>query len=255
MTCAGRAGALDSWRRRAVFAAAVLAGWGVPAFGVVQSLPAATSGPTSGEVMGVLRRADEATRAVRSVRYRARARAEGALSYDVSGEVVLEGKGASAPERFNVTLSGRIGDGGRVYELTVVSDGQKYWLLDRASKTLDEVADPSALGPRYFAAMGLVLRELHVADPFGDEINAPRVESRGTRVCDGVTCDDVYVEYGANRKALWSIGPDGFPRRVEREFRRRGGPVRVELELTGLELNPALGAGEASRAAEVGPGR
>lgn len=206
-----------------------------------------TSAPAREEVVQILRRADEATRAVRGVRYRARARAEGSIAYDVSGEVVMEGKGGSGPERFNIELTGRIGDGAKEFELTFVSDGQKFWMLDRGARTLDEANDPSAFGPRFQAAMGLVLREFYLSDPFGDEINAVRVEGRGTRALGGVACDDVWVEYGPNRQALWSLGRDGLPRRVEREFRRRGGQVRMALEISGLEANPALETAEERR--------
>jgi len=198
--------------------------------------------------MEVLRRADEAARAVHAVRYEARRFGTGEAArrfLQVEGTVMIAGafERHFDTARFEALLKFPGSD--LVHRATYAADGDSYCLIDHDEKIYYHNSDPRVTGHmgRFVQFMGM--REFIHPTPFQDELNGVSAELVGRESVCGEPCYVVDVLYaGQKQRAIWYFSiKDFLPRRVERILnpseREKGGPV---IEIAGLEVDPAVDA-------------
>ncbi len=219
---------------------------GAPPDSAAQETP-----PEESPVLQILRAADEATRAINSVRYHAEYRGEGALTgrSPVAEGDITKARDAEDPQLVRILGEGWFftinqADRGQV-DFIAAFDGEKLVRLDPERSRYYE-GEPGGPGEQQIlsASSALNLREFGHPTPFEDEINARVQELEGQTFVGDVLCDVVYVEYDIEQalSARWCFGvEDHLPRRVERineDVEGRWGAT--VLTVTNLEVNPEI---------------
>ncbi|HOA06072.1 MAG TPA: TlpA disulfide reductase family protein [Candidatus Fermentibacter daniensis] len=131
-------------------------------------------------------------------------------------------------------------------ELTIASDGDSAWVMDRSAMVMTRGALDCGGSDLFEFAFYALMIEFVVADPFLSEIEADSIAFEGTDSVAGVPCDVVYVVYqGGVENARWFIGSDDhLPRRVERIASEGGMAGSQILEISNLSvIDPAPEAG------------
>lgn len=195
----------------------------------------------------ILKKADEATKKVKLVRYKAEATGTGASESRMpkaKGTAIMGGdKSEQGMGKFRFEVKGMAPGSKDEVETTVGSDGDKFWVIDVKNKTVHEDIDPAVLGRQGNIASSIAMREFVHPNPFGDEINGDKQELKGTKDIHGEKCYEILVQYkGGQGAATWYFsGKDFLPRRVDREFPAGGGgKVTLTVELSELTLDPAF---------------
>ncbi|MGD2110235.1 MAG: DUF2092 domain-containing protein [Phycisphaerae bacterium] len=194
----------------------------------------------------ILRRADEAVKAVTSVRYDVDYRGLGAVREQVptaTGSVVMSGWAFNMPDKFRCEGQvRRVGSGDRV-KLTVGTDGQTYFLLDHRLKRGYVGTGPAVSGSTGRAVEHLIMKEFVYPTPFSDEINGRDHKLLGTKTVGGEACYEVAVTYsGINQEAVWCFSKkDLLPRSVQRSrLMLTGKKGTEEWVLTNLVVGPEV---------------
>lgn len=209
----------------------------------VELKPGDMSDPTE-----ILKKVDAAAKAVKSVRYKASAKASGAaktqLPFTVEGVVTLGGDATAPPlpTKFRIEAKFQPPGSSEPVEALVGSDGDKFWLIDHKAKTAYADIEPAVLGRRGQAATALSMVEFIHAQPFSDEINAKKKELRGTKKIGNEECYEIYVMYAMNdSETVWFVSKKDFlPRRCDRIVSRGGQTGAMELEISELTVDPKL---------------
>lgn len=196
------------------------------------------------QAVEILKKADAATKAVKLVRYDAKVEANGAAASQVptlEGNAVLseDGKDESA-NKYRVHAKGKLPGSDDTIEFTAGTDGETYFLIDPAEKTVYQDVDPEVLGMRGRAASTLIMREYIHPTPFSDEINADKAELKDDEKIGEEDCYVIHVVYkNAAAEAIWSFSKkDYLPRRVVRVFPNGAG--QMILTLTKVDINPSF---------------
>lgn len=201
---------------------------------------------TDAKAREILKQADEATKNAPAVRYDFDFRATGAIESRApkgKGTVILSGKVKNptdffAKARFEIKMQPP-GSSDEM-EYTVVTDGDKFALIDPKAKKIYEDIDPSVLGRRGSVIQNFGMREYSHPQPFSDEIKGDYVELRGEKDIGGEKCHEIHVIYaGGQGEAVWFFSvKDHLPRRVERLNLAGPGSGSTELELHNLSVDP-----------------
>lgn len=220
-----------------------------PASAPAASRPMTTSAPTVDDLtdaVEIFRRADQATGAVRSVRYQAVFRASGAAaarSPFILGSVRLAGKSFTGLHQARIDCTMELGRSQKKLTVEVGTDGKTYFIVDPASKSIHVGESASVLGTVGNDALYAVLREFGREKPFADEIAATKCELSGSAEVGGVACYELRVTYDdKGRQTTWFIGKADFlPRKVVRPMRSGEKSMgATELTLEKLEVEPKL---------------
>ncbi len=195
----------------------------------------------------ILKKADEATKKVKMVRYQAEAMGTGASESQMpkaKGTAVMGGeKSEQGLGKFRFEVKGVPPGSKDEVEVTAGSDADKFWVMDAKNKTVHEDIDPAVMGRMGGIATSIAMREFVHPNPFGDEINGDKQELRGTRDIRGEKCYEIFVQYkgGQGAATWWFSVKDFLPRRVDREFPRGGGAkVTLTVELGELTVDPTF---------------
>ena len=201
---------------------------------------------TSAGALAILAQADEATKAVRSIRYRARAYPTSWLTArlaEVEGTAVITGDHEIHFRVATFDTTVRFPNLKGVQKLTYGADGTFFYLIDWDQKLFYQGIDRHVTGHGGRAAQRIGLREFVVEEPFSDEINADSVallaeERIGEEPCYVV--DVVYANDGGH--AVWYFSKrDYLPRRVDRVYDNRvRGVAMIVVELYDLEADPKI---------------
>ena len=200
------------------------------------------------DAIGILRDADAATKALRSITYHAEFYAEGKIADRIAprqGEVTMRKKkrkpfdlqwGYQAPPtrvRGTVTRPNHA----EPIRFDVGLFKREAFLLDHEARVCLRGTLPIARVP-YSSARALIMREYAVPKPFSDEIGGKLARHEGVVEIGGVTCDVLFVIYKNDSESRWCFGQDDhLPRRVERIS--QGG--KTVLTLTDLHIDPDIG--------------
>lgn len=204
--------------------------------GAIVVLAALTSGAfaeTDEEILAMLKKADAATRAVKSVSYQGEYYGNGAYESRlprITGEVrAKEGRksilgallGKSGPTGHpRLWVRGVFGKSGdtdnKGVAFTIATDGGKVYRLNEEARTF--LSMQLSIGSRVLdAAERLHMLEYLHPTPFNDEIMAKEKRYEGTQNIGGVECHVIHIVYLNNSLSRWFFGTQDFlPRRVDR---------------------------------------
>lgn len=195
----------------------------------------------------ILKKADAATLAVKSVRYKARFSGTGAAESRVpriEGVAVLAGDKGDNPTRFMFEAEIRPPGSDDALKVKAGGDGSDFWVINEKEKKVHTDIDPDVLGRATVLLRFFTMREFTHPKPFSDEINGEKQELRGKTKIGGEECYEVHVTYqGMAQEAVWYFSTRDFlPRRVDRISSSGQGGDRFEsrLELTELAVDPSF---------------
>ncbi len=193
----------------------------------------------------ILKKVDAAAKAVNVVKYTAKFKGLDAAETrnpTVEGTAILSGwTGNSVKEWYYEVKLQRPGSAG-VEELSAGSDGDKFFLVDKAAKTAYEDIDQAVLGSRgRMIGRAFAMAEFVHPTPFSDEINGKGHELKGVTKVGDEECYEIRVQYAqGGQEATWFVSTKDFlPRRVDRFVTAPTGEKQgTQLMLTSLTVEP-----------------
>jgi outer membrane lipoprotein-sorting protein len=190
----------------------------------------------------ILKKADAASKAVKSVKYNASAKARGdgpSQMPATDGTVTLLWVGDDdASNKFRIAGKGSMPNSAEPIEFDMGGDGETFFLIDPANKIAYEDIDPAVVGRAGRIGRTLVMREYTHPNPFSDELNGDKQELQGVVKVGDHDCYKIHVVYkNAAAEAIWYFSTKDFlPRRVERIFGNGGSDFIV----TDLVVDPEI---------------
>lgn len=204
-----------------------------------------SSGKALTDPTEILKRADAATKKLKSIRYKCEHKATGALESrlpPVKGTVVMAGdKNDVGLAKFRIEARTQVPGSKTPADVTELSDGREFNFVDIETRTVHAAATVEVLGPRGNSALFGVMRELFLPEPFKDELSARKVELKGTEKIGGEECYKIHVIYkeAGSESNWWFSRNDFLPRRVERTMDLGNKQIGVsDLTLTDVSVDP-----------------
>jgi len=194
----------------------------------------------------ILKRADAAAKAVKSIQYKAAAKGLGADEArlpKVEGKVLMSGWENSSPQMFRYEVKVQRPGSSEITEYTAGSDGDTVYLVDPSKKIAYEDIDPAVMGSNARVIGSVAVRKLLNPDAFADEIKAEKVELKGVSKVGDQECYEVLVHYGKDGgDGVWFFSKKDFiPRRLDRIIPTRSGEQGGrQTILTDLVVNPKI---------------
>ena len=196
----------------------------------------------SPEALSILEKADQAVKAVHSVRCRISSAPTGVATNFVQaaeGTSVMVGWNGRGPEKFyaNVETTDREG---QPVQVTGGGNGDMYFLIDHTAKKAYEDMDPGVMGSSGRTLLGAGMLEFVHDAPFDDEIGAESVVLLEEQEVGGEPCYQIQVKYGrGNGESIWFFSKkDYLPRRRVRIFNiPEQGDGKIEINVSKLEVN------------------
>ena len=217
------------------------------------ALPAETASapqpdPDEPEALRILRRADAATRAVQSVRYRASSVPSGVATNFVTpaeGEVLMSGWTGAGLEKYRTHIATAKTSSAEAQEFTAGGNGDLYYLVDHPSKKIYVDMDPNVIGSSARTVGSIQMIEFVHPTPFSDEINGDNAELQGIEKVAGVDCYKIDVTYsGGQGRSIWYFSTaDLLPRRRVRIVNTPDGDGSIEITISDLTIAPEVTPG------------
>jgi outer membrane lipoprotein-sorting protein len=193
----------------------------------------------------ILKKADEACKAVDSVKYTATFKGMGAgeaKEPKAEGTVYLFGFKNNSFEKARFEAKVTPPGSTEAKEVIMGTNGNEYYLIDPSKKIAYVDIDPAVLGGTGRMAGVLTMGEYVHDRPFSDEINAEKKEFKGSEKIGSEDTYHVWVNYGQqNQEADWYFSKKDFlPRRVDRKLASQSGgePRGSRLLVTSLTVAP-----------------
>ena len=176
----------------------------------------------------ILKKADEASKAVDSVKYTAKGKGLGtdeAKAPVVEGTVYLQGYKSQRPEKVRYEVKITPPGSSEVKDIIMGNDGKDYFLIDPSKKIAYVDIDPAVVGSAGGMTRILTIMEYVHDEPLSDEIKGEKKELKGSEKVGNEDTYHVYVKYSqAGQEADWYFSKKDFlPRRVDRKFTPQGG--------------------------------
>ncbi len=164
----------------------------------------------------VLREAEAALRNAGVIRYKAKAGADGLMSFrlpEMEGTVTVQAAGATEIPRFRLDAMIKMKAKPEPFRFEMAADGVTVWSADHSRSLFRGTTDPQGVYP----AAPLLMRELGRATPFARELEAKSVEHAGVETVSGVECDVVTAVLSPKEEVHWFIAKtDRLPRQMHR---------------------------------------
>jgi outer membrane lipoprotein-sorting protein len=164
----------------------------------------------------------------------------------LEARVISAGWAQEQPERFRVEGTLRAPGTPDPVPFLGGSDGDIYYLIDHATKTVYEDLEARVMGSMRRAVLSSLVSELHSPAPFRSELDGPIQELQGTTEVEGESCYQVRVVYDkeGSYEATWYISKeDLLPRRREDTFEmQKGEKGGFQWTIRKLVVNPELEA-------------
>jgi hypothetical protein len=188
----------------------------------------------------VLRKSQEALKAATVVSYRAEYKPEGWVTEfvpKVDGTATVGKQTSQAVDRFYTEVKFAKPGTEDVKQYTAGCDGNEYYLVDAAGKTVYQDLDPAVLGSQSRHIRRLVLTEFGEAEPFAEAFKKGELELKGTSKVGEEECYEVVIK-GLNPPTMvwWISTKDFLPRQVKRVLMREGKEGSTLLTLDRLKL-------------------
>lgn len=176
--------------------------------------------PKHKEAVEVLKKVDEATKALKIVSYNSSFQGIGWLSTrspKMEGKVVAAGKWENEPGKFRVEAKVTVPDSAESRSFTAGNTGEEFYLIDPEKKLVYADLDPAVMGSDGRLAFNLIMREFNHPTPFSDEVNSEKAEITGSETIGDQDCYVINVVYRPKLEATWYFSKkDYLPRRVDR---------------------------------------
>jgi hypothetical protein len=195
----------------------------------------------------ILKHADAAAKAVETVMYYIQAKGTGAAEErfgSAEGSMIATGLIDGFPAKFIADGELRPAGSDAALKFTGGSDGDKYYVLDHNTKTAHIEFDLGIMGRFVNPILGGVFRELHVDEPFSDEIDGEEVELLESEKVGEEDCYVIRVVYSSerNQEAIWHFSKKDFLPRSRHDLfimddGKKGGVIK---KLTRLVVEPPL---------------
>ncbi|MEK6797571.1 MAG: hypothetical protein AABZ12_01250 [Planctomycetota bacterium] len=194
----------------------------------------------------ILKKADDATKALESVKYVAATEgveANAPKMPKVEGTVVLSGWNNGAPQKWFYNITVQAPGSTEKKEVVAGTDGETYFVIDKQNKKVYADIDPAVLGSTGRMIRGITMLEYVHPTPFSDELNGEKQELVGSATIGNEECYEIFVKYkGPAQEAHWFFSKKDFlPRQAIRLFQNpageRGG---TKLTVTLLTPDPKL---------------
>lgn len=145
---------------------------------------------------------------------------------DVEGSVLLGEPSEYDIQRFRCEVKLTPQKSEETFELTAGSDGDLYYLIDQANKTVYADIDAAVLGTHDRNLQRVLMRPFVAKDPLSDELKAEEVELLETTVISGEPCQQVRITVSESRHTVWFVSKrDWLPRRVDRFYKNGKGEI------------------------------
>jgi len=169
----------------------------------------------------ILKKADDACKALKSVQYVGSFKGVGDAASQVpsaEGTVILEGWGPTGPSKFKFDVKAQRAGSTDVLEIQAGGDGNRFWVMDKGKKIAYEDLDPAVLGSFTRLLFPLSMNEYVHTTPFSDEMNGENQELKGTVKVGDEDCYEVSLKYAnVPQEAHWFFSKKDFlPRRADR---------------------------------------
>ncbi len=195
--------------------------------------------------IAILKRADNATKAVKLIRYDAKWEGAGwaeSQTRKLQGTVIASKKADDKPQVFLIVMTVQAPGSSEERGYTVGSDGTNFFLIDSKEKLVYEDSDRTVMGQGGRIAQALAMIEFVHAKPFTDELTGQKAMLLGTETVGGEVCDHVLVVYANGQEAEWYFSKrDNLPRRVDRIVKNAEGVKAKRIRtITNLVVDPQL---------------
>jgi len=197
----------------------------------------------------ILKRVDEAAKAVKAVRYDVKFEGLGAAASTtptVEGSYLLTGWNVkdNEPEKFLISMRAMRGSY-LIDDLTVGQDTTARFVIDHKARKVITGTDWKIFANNKRNFMPGVMGEFLHPSPFTDEINAKSRVLKGSAEQGGEDCYEIEVVYdvaGANATATWFISKKDFlPRARHDKFKMRNDKDGAQMKIiTKLVVDPPL---------------
>lgn len=195
--------------------------------------------------MEILAKVDQASTALQAVKFDVtlkgtEGQAEGTPKIEAT--YLVTGWSRNGPEKFRIDIKERRRTT-MTCHATVGFDGKTYFIVDHRERTATEGTTDRILGTAKRKIFGAMMWEYLAPTPFGDELNAKKVELKGSKEIGGEDCYEIDVVYSAENanKATWFFSKKDFLPRGRIDFveqRKRTG-TRVKM-VSNLVANPEI---------------
>ncbi|MEM9592930.1 MAG: hypothetical protein AAGD06_01615 [Acidobacteriota bacterium] len=202
----------------------------------------------SEKALEILKQADEASRAVTTVRFHAKAEPAGVIANfigAVEGTALMNGWNPEIrrPLKFWAKAEAKAPGTGAEMDMTCGGDGETFFLVDHKTKKGYEDMDPAVLGTGGQTLGALGLAQFVHPEPFQRELDATAIELLGKGEVMGEECWKIRVTYapgsGNDSGADWCISTrDHLPRQQIRKFAFPQGEGELAITLSSLEVDP-----------------
>lgn len=210
---------------------------------LVLGLSAASASGDEPDVKAIIARANEVTKSIKMISYKAEAWGEEAFKDRLPRvRATVKAKQSAEGRAPLLRLEGvaKAPGSGETYPFHLLLDGKRVLSLNQKEKIGTVGTLPEALGLILEQMQAVVMHEFLHPEPFGDELGADSLKYEGEKTIAGTNCHVIYVVYAREGgEAHWYFGiDDNLPRRVDRVFKGDSGTgVRV-LELSELNTAP-----------------
>lgn len=205
------------------------------------------------DAIEILRKVDEATKAVQAVEYTGRLEGKAAAearTLIVEGSVVMSGAvemprtgGMVAPKRYRCDVTTTDPHSGKTRHLAIGTDGASFYLIDHDARKVYHGPTSEVLGTVSRPAVALWMREFIHPEPFRDEINGDAQILMGSKKIGDEDCHEIHIKYkDAIGEAVWWFSKRDFlPRGVQRVMNTPSGQRAIQQwQITNLVADPTL---------------
>jgi len=212
------------------------------AVGLVTTMAFAGDEPagTMTDPVEILKKADEATKAVTAVCHSTTFVPSGAAAGrqpEVKGKGCYSGIGGQLPKLFRFEFETKGSSDEAAKSFVMGSDGDEFYLIDHQEKKAYVDLDPTVVGRMGQVGRGIGMLEFVHPTPFSDEINGKAHKLEGIEKIGGEPCYKVSLQYAnVPQSAVWYFSiNDLLPRRADRMFQgpegQTGGTEQTILNL------------------------
>lgn len=194
----------------------------------------------------ILKKADEAAKSVKAVRYKVKFQGTGSIEAKtpkVEGSVLLSDFQNGQAKKRKIEAKGARPGSSDSFQVTIGGDGNVFYVIDPQTKTVHEDIDPQVVGSWRRLVGGLIMAEFGHLTPFQDEINGEKHEYQGSEKIGDEDCHKILVRYkGGQQEAVWYFSKkDGLPRRSDRtQMGPDGQGGSTQQIVTNLEVDPKV---------------